>query len=84
MVIEGAGGILDRTAQIGLDLYWRVRRFEYSGGDVKYIGCNEDLKAPTSESTWVVWKYSYTSGDVSLIEGPITGAWDNRATMGWN
>ena len=77
-------GILSRDAKIGLDLFWRVRRFEYSGGDVKYIGCNEILDAETSAETWVIWKYTYISGDVSLIEGPITGAWDSRITLDWN
>lgn len=83
-MVNGAAGILDRETQVGLDLYWRIRRFAYSGDDIEYIGCNQKLNAETSANTWAVWKYTYSGGDVSVIEGPITGAWDSRATLDWN
>ena len=82
-MVDSAAGILDRETLVGLDLYWRVRLFEYDGCDVKYIGCNQRQGAETSAGTWAVWLYSYTGCDVSMIEGPITGAWDDRDTMDW-
>jgi hypothetical protein len=83
-MLESAAGILDREAQIGLNLYWRAKRYDYSGCNVTYIGMNRRLGAETTEGTWAVWKLTYSGNKVVFIEGPITGAWDSRATLDWN
>ena len=82
---DQVGGILSRDAQIGLDAYWRVKRFVYDGsGKLAYMGCNHKLQAETSADTWAIWKYTYLGTNISLMEGPITGAWDDRTTLDWN
>jgi len=83
--MEDAAGILQRDALIALDAYWRIKRFAYDGsGNLEYMGCNALLTANTSDATWAIWKYTYSGTNVTIIEGPITGIWDNRATLAWN
>jgi hypothetical protein len=85
MKADHVGGILSREAQIGLDAYWRVKRFAYNLSEfIEYMGCNNRLDAEITADTWAIWKYTYSGNNVSIIEGPITGVWDNRATLDWN
>jgi hypothetical protein len=63
--------------------YWHDQRLEYSSGDLIYLGKNTTHKALTSATTWEIWKYTWSSGDCTRIEGPLTGAWDNRASLSW-
>jgi hypothetical protein len=80
---DAAGGILQRDALIGVGAYWRQKKFDYTGSDLIYLGCNATSGEGTDVGTWVVWKFSYTGTDVTTIEGPLTGAWDDRATLDW-
>lgn len=83
-VEDEAGGILQRDALIGINAYWRQRRYAYDASDnIEYIGFHPKKDAPTSDSNWAVWKLTYTSDTLTLMEGPITGIWDNRATLDW-
>jgi hypothetical protein len=84
-MIDGAGGILQRDALIGLKAYWRQKRFDWNAGtgNLDYIGFHAESDALTSGDNWTVWKLTYTGSDLTLIEGPITGIWDNRATLDW-
>ena len=79
-----AGGILQRDALIGLNCYWRNRQFEYSSGDLIYMGVNEKESATTSENTWAVFKYTLGADGITKIQGPKTGAWDDRASLSWS
>lgn len=84
MIEDAAGGILQRDALIGLNAFWRQKRFAYdAGGNIIYIGFHYKKDAPTSEGNWAVRKFTYTGSDITLIEGPLTGSWDNRATLAW-
>jgi hypothetical protein len=59
-------------------------RMEYSGGgDLQYKGVHGTHKAATSNASWLIWKYTWTGSDLTRIEGPLEGAWDNRATLDW-
>lgn len=71
--------LLDST----LNRYWNDARYEYSSGDLVYIGRNETHKAATSATTWYVWKYTYGASGIARIEGPLTGSWDGRAALAW-
>ena len=83
--MEDAGGILQRDALIGLNSYWRIKLFAYDASDnIEYMGCNSKQNAATSENTWVVWKFIYTGSALTSIEGPITGVYDDRASLAWN
>jgi len=89
VLADNAGGILNRDAQIGLNTYWRDKRYDFTGDDLIYMGFNGVHKAETSDPAgaptgdWAVWKFTYSTGDIVRIEGPITGAWDDRAAMAW-
>ena len=83
--MEDAAGILQRDALIGLNSYWRQKKFAYDGdGNLIYIGCHSIGDTLTSDDNWAVWKFSYTDGNLTDIEGPITGIYDDRATLNWN
>ena len=85
MTIEdAAGGVLQRDALIGLHSYWRQKKYAYdAGSNLEYWGFNSKKDALSSEGTWVIWKATYTGSDLTSIDGPITGIWDNRATLDW-
>lgn len=81
---DEAGGILNRSALIGLNSYWKQKRFAYDGsGNIEYIGFHDKHSAETSDKRWVVWKLTYTGDDITLIEGPLTDIWDNHAALDW-
>ena len=83
MVTEDKAGILDRDARINLNVYWGTRLFEYDGSDIVYICCHEDVDALTSDVYWYIWKITYSGSNVTAMEGPLKGAHDDRATLGW-
>lgn len=58
-------------------------RMEYTDGQINYKGIHGTHKAATSDTAWLIWKYSWTGTDITRIEGPLEGAWDNRASLGW-
>jgi hypothetical protein len=67
------------------EIHWKDNRFSYSGDDLQYKGSSLIHKADTSEGNlWYIWKYSYTAGVLSRIEGPLVGNWDSRNTLGWS
>lgn len=81
---DEASGILQRDALIGLSAYWRQKRFAYDASDnLIYMGFHSTKDGLTSNGNWSVWKFTYTGDNLTLIEGPITGIWDNRATLDW-
>lgn len=63
--------------------YWKDQRMEYSGGNLLYRGLNTTHKTATSATSWYIWKYTFSGEDLVRIEGPLTGAWDNRASLAW-
>ena len=65
------------------DCYWKDRRYEYSAGNLIYKGTNTTHKAATTAETWYVWKYTWSGDDMVRCEGPLTGQWDNRASLSW-
>ena len=66
------------------DIKWKDKRLAYSGDDLVYMGNSLIHKASTSTGNlWFIWKYSYTVGVLTRIEGPLTGNWDDRATLNW-
>jgi len=82
---ESAGGVLQRADLIGMNSYWRQKKFAYdTSSNLEYIGFHFDPAATTADTNWAVWKFSYTGSDLTSIEGPLTGDWDNRATHAWS
>ena len=58
-------------------------RFESSSGDLIYKGIHSTHKALTSDSNWMIWKYTWSGTDVTRIEGPLDGSWDGRGGLSW-
>ena len=63
---------------------WGSRRFDYTSGNIDYIGKHVTVSADTADDEWNVWKFTYDgSGNMTYMQGPIVGAWDSRAALGW-
>lgn len=58
-------------------------RMEYSSGDLIYRGLHATHKAATSDTSWLIFKYTWSGEDLVRIEGPLSGSWDNRASLAW-
>ena len=58
-------------------------RFEYVSGNLTYKGIHATHKAATSDTAWLIWKYSWSGGNLVRIEGPLEGSWDGRAALAW-
>ena len=65
------------------DQYWPEVRYDFTTGDLDYLGKNAQAGASTADEDWVIWKYNWSSSLPTRIQGPLTGSWDNRATLGW-
>lgn len=58
-------------------------RFDFSGSDLIYLGKHLSNGAATSDTGWKISKYTWQSGVPTRIQGPLTGSWDNRASLSW-
>lgn len=83
MAEDERAGILDRQAIIGLKSYWRVKLYDWTSGDLDYIGCHDQPLALITDENWAVWKLTWSGGNVTQIEGPLTGTYNGRATLDW-
>ena len=64
--------------------YWKDQRFEFSSGDLIYKGLSTTHKASTSTGNlWWIWKYTWSSGELTRKEGPLNDDWDDRASLAW-
>ena len=78
------GGIHDRGTIVSLNAYWKDVRHDYGvGGDLVYRGVHYEHKKATSDPFWEIWKYTWGADGITRIEGPLRGAWDDRATLDW-
>lgn len=65
------------------DAYWKQKRYDYTSGNLDYAGHHTSVTAATSDAEWRVYKYTWSGTNITRIQGPITGAWDDRATLAW-
>jgi hypothetical protein len=66
------------------DNHWRSKRFSYDSDNMQYKGFHEAIRADTSSTDWRVWKYTWdATPNPILIEGPLIGSWDDRASLDW-
>ena len=64
--------------------YWKDQRLTYSSGDLVYKALHTTINTATSATTWWIWKYTWTSGDLVRIQGPLVGSVDGQANLGWS
>lgn len=63
--------------------YWKDQRYDYTSGNLDYKGQNTTHKEATNAETWYIQKYTWMGDNVVRIEGPLVGAWDDRASLAW-
>ena len=64
--------------------YWKDQRFSYTSGDLIYKGLSTTHKAATDAGDlWWAWKYTWTSGELTRVEGPINCNWDDVDSEAW-
>ena len=68
-----------------LDSKWKHVKYDYTSGNLDYIGFSLIHKASTSEGElWWIWKFTWNAAPkVETREGFLVGNWDNRASLGW-
>lgn len=81
--IRQNGDLLDKETGLYSDERWNDRRFDYTSGDLDYIGKHKKHNALTSDTQWVIIKYTWSGSNCTRIEGPLIGAWDDRASLSW-
>jgi hypothetical protein len=77
------GYIRDRSTIATLGGIWHDQKLEWSSGNLIYYGVHEMHNMPDSDENFEIWKYTWTSGDLTRMEGPLRGSWTGRATLGW-
>jgi len=66
-------------------LLQKSKRYEFSGDLPIYSAVHKSPTAADSDGNWLVWKYTYDGNSkLSLIQGPIRGSWNDRASLGWS
>ena len=64
---------------------WLARRYDYTSGNIDYMGKHLEVDAAASDDSWYIWKYTYDGSDnLTLMQGPLVGSWDGRAGLGWS
>ena len=63
--------------------YWKVSQYDWTSGDLDYKGFNVTLAAADAATTWYIWKYTWSTGNPTKIQGPLVGSWTGRAALGW-
>jgi len=57
------------------------QQFDWTSGDLDYMGINDDYSASDDDTDWIIFKFTWSSGDVTKIQMRQT-SWTNRGT-GW-
>jgi hypothetical protein len=59
---------------------WKCKQMAYDTGDVIYAGYHVDAKPSDDDPNWLIYKYTYTSTDLTKIQ-KIQGTWTGRASL---
>ena len=74
----------DAVRDILNDAFWPVIINSYDISDqLIYEARNRKHSAATDEATWYIWKYTWVGSNCTMIEGPLIGTQDGRASLGW-
>ena len=64
---------------------WGRKKSDYTSGNLDYFGKHLQVTGATSDDQWHILKFTYDgSGNLTDIQGPLVGVWDDRATLGWS
>lgn len=93
--INSAGAVhtlLTYTAADGLQTQWSPdderfldRRYARDANDcLEYMGCSFTHNPGDALAVWFIWKYTRDANSfLTRREGPLVGAWNDRAALGW-
>jgi hypothetical protein len=62
------------------------KRLDYDvEGNIIYLGTHSDVIASEDDLFWYISKFGYdVLGNITRIQGPLTGSWTGRAGLGWS
>jgi hypothetical protein len=64
--------------------YWNQYRYSYDGnGNLEYRGKHIEFDAASSDTNFLIIKFSYDGSDNLILVQSTTGSWDGRAALGW-
>ena len=68
-----------------LDSKWRHVKYDYTSGNLDYMGFSLTHKASTSsDNLWWIWKFTWNATpNLTDREGYLVGNWDDRANLDW-
>jgi hypothetical protein len=79
------GFIRDRQTIAILGGIWHDQKFEWdTSGNLIYIGMHEMHPMPDSDDDFEIFKLTWTSGNLTRMEGPLRGSWTGRAALAWD
>jgi hypothetical protein len=70
-------GDLNFEAMMGHDI-----RFDADDAAPNYIGVSKDTVGIDTTPNWVIYKFTYSGGNVTRIQKQV-GAWQDRASLTW-
>ena len=77
-------GVRDRLTIAVLGAFFHDQRFDWDAdGNLIYRGIRPRHNDPITETDWEIWKFTWSSGNLERLEGPLVGSWDGRAFLGW-
>ena len=68
-----------------LDAKWRDIKYDYTSGNLDYMGFSIQHNASTSVGNfWWIWKFTWDlTPNLERREGYLVGNWDDRASLNW-
>jgi hypothetical protein len=52
-------------------------------GNLVYMGQNATAGVAEADTNWRISKLTWTNGNLTRIEGPLTGSWTDRVAIAW-
>ena len=85
ILVERAGPVIStQDDRVDEGEFYPDMRIAYDSDDNPiYIGKHLTHKTNTSNTAWLITKFTWASGLCTRKEGPLTGAWDDRASLSW-
>jgi len=68
--VDVAGNILDAN----------LIKFDASDAQPNYIGVNSDADALDGDTDWLIYKFTYSGSDVTIIQKKV-GSWTGRVAL---
>jgi len=78
-------GVNSRSNALRIDgEIYLSQRYEWSADGIIYRGVHRSINASTSSTNWWIWKYTWTTNNITYKQGPLEGTWTGRVALGWS